>query len=53
VEPALFDELVSLEDEHWWLVGRRRLLVALVEQACTRLNGHVHLSIFAIAERRP
>jgi SAM-dependent methyltransferase len=42
VEPALFDELVSLEDEHWWLVGRRRLLVALVEQECARLGGHVH-----------
>jgi hypothetical protein len=24
VEPELFDELVSLEDEYWWLVGRRR-----------------------------
>ena len=41
MEPTLFEDMRRLEGEHWWLVARGRLLVALVERECERRGGHV------------
>ena len=41
MERELFEEMLSLEDSHWWLLGRGRLLLALVERECARRGGHV------------
>lgn len=36
MDPRLFDDLRALEGEHWWLLGRRRILLSLVERECRR-----------------
>jgi SAM-dependent methyltransferase len=41
VDRALFEEMRGMETEHWWLVGRGRILLAIVEQECARRGGHV------------
>jgi SAM-dependent methyltransferase len=41
VDRALFEEMRGMEDEHWWLVGRGRILLSIVEQECERRGGRV------------
>jgi SAM-dependent methyltransferase len=41
MEPRLFEDMVALEREHWWFVGRARILSALVESECARRGGKV------------
>jgi SAM-dependent methyltransferase len=41
VDPRLFDDMLALEREHWWFVGRGRILVSLVESECRRRSGRV------------
>ncbi|MBA2614788.1 MAG: class I SAM-dependent methyltransferase [Actinobacteria bacterium] len=36
MDPRLFDDLRALEREHWWPVGRGRILLSLVERECRR-----------------
>lgn len=38
MDPRLFDDLRALEREHWWPVGRGRILLSLVERECRRRN---------------
>lgn len=41
MDPALFDDMLALESEHWWFAGRGELLVSLVESECSRRGGRV------------
>ncbi len=41
MDPRLFDEMLALEREHWWLVGRGRILISLVESEARRRGGRV------------
>lgn len=41
MDARLFDDMVRLEREHWWFVGRARILRALVEDECRRRGGRV------------
>ena len=41
MDPQLFDDMLALEREHWWFVGRGQLLLSLVENECARRGGRV------------
>jgi SAM-dependent methyltransferase len=36
MDGTLFEEMRAIETEHWWLVGRGQLLLALTEQECRK-----------------
>jgi len=41
MEQALFQDMLELESEHWWLLGRGELLTSLVTSECERRGGRV------------
>lgn len=41
MDEGLIDEIASLEEEHWWFLGRGLLVRALVERECARRGGRV------------
>ena len=41
MEPALFHDMLELESEHWWLLGRGELLASLVASECERRGWQV------------
>jgi SAM-dependent methyltransferase len=41
MEPALFQDMLELESEHWWLLGRGEILASLVGSECERRGGRV------------
>ena len=39
MERHVYDRMAEIDRDHWWFVGRRKILTALIERV---LIGHIH-----------
>src|SRR5262245_25154378 len=52
MRPINYEIIFDVEDDHWWFVGRRAIVFAMIEQALGSAAGSRHTSCVPVVRSR-